>query len=181
MNTHHVLVAHHHLTCCVYLLHNCHSMVNRLVTDMLTERMQHLKHHLHQRVWLALGTDDHQHAPEGRWSRVWRSARQLFSSAPSEDRGVLECLLRDLADDVTAEMAAEVANFWQATETIANEQQRVLFASLNSHIQAVSAAVEDHVAGTLDVQLQPVDLSLVPPDPEQFHLDLQALLNAGAA
>lgn len=147
---------------------------------MLTERMEHLNSHLHKRVGLALGTDD-QDAPQGRWSRVWRSARQLFTSAPTEERAVFEHMLRDLADDVANELSREVSHFWHATETIANEQQRVLFASLNSHIRAVAKAVEGEVAGVLDVQLEPVDLSLEPPSPEQFHLDLQALLNAGAS
>ncbi len=62
---------------------------------------------------------------------------------------------------------------------LANEQQRVLFAALNKHIRELATAIESTIDVALDVQLNPVDLSIHPPDAEQFHLDLQALLAAG--
>lgn len=125
-----------------------------------------------------------QHPPtttttQGRWERVWHSARSVFSSGRTDNRGEIEHNLRQLADDVAAEFSSEARDFWQATETMANEQQRVLFAKLNSHIRGLAASIASTIDVALDVQLEPVDLSLTPPDAQQFHLDLQALLAAG--
>ncbi len=64
-------------------------------------------------------------------------------------------------------------------EAVAAARHAELLSTLNAHLAQLSQQVEAAVQQGLPVRLQPVDLSLQPPDASQFHADLDQLLSRG--
>ncbi|GAX72603.1 hypothetical protein CEUSTIGMA_g59.t1 [Chlamydomonas eustigma] len=90
-------------------------------------------------------------------------------------------LVSQLHDDLLAQVHAEVSEFWAVLEACTCARHKELLKSVNKQMEGLSRQIESVVGGCMDVSLNPVSLKLTAPSAEQFHSDLQDLINKGVA
>lgn len=75
--------------------------------------------------------------------------------------------------------APQVREFWHELEAATNARQAALFEALNAQLERLARRIEATVGDALDITLEPAELAIAPPTPEQFHADLRDLFSAG--
>lgn len=155
-----------------------------LVVDEVRERMARLCAKLEDYIASALTpTRPPVSAPRGRWPAVWAKAKALLGlgegASGEKQQEELEMKLCELHSMVYEQVEAETRDFWGSLEQSTNQRQRQLLSAINARIRELSAAVEKEVSLSLHCSLEPVDMRLKPPSAEQFHVNLQQLLQRG--
>lgn len=131
---------------------------------------------------LAIDDDGDGVSAQSSLSPGWRIIHEGFvelMSTQETDRGQAEELLKNLNEDVTAQVGSEIDIAWSTIADLARERHQELVFHTNEHLERLSHQIDALIGKEFGVRLEGSDIAFKPPDTREFHAKLGELLQRG--
>eukprot|EP00803_Ostreobium_quekettii_P005240 evm.model.scf_2315.3 EVM.evm.TU.scf_2315.3 scf_2315:7686-14973(+) len=148
------------------------------VTSMVQQSLQKLKSDLLQGIRRALSDSDERPIPDPGWRVIHETFVDLMARQEVE-RTCCEDLLKDLHEDVTAQIQAEIDISWSMVSELARERHQELLLHTNELLDRLSHRMESLMGRELGIHVSCSDMTFEPPSTAEFHTRLDELLQRG--
>eukprot|EP00803_Ostreobium_quekettii_P009678 evm.model.scf_2193.3 EVM.evm.TU.scf_2193.3 scf_2193:15173-25153(+) len=149
------------------------------VVSKVRHSLQKLRRDLLQRISRALSDNEEENPITSPGWRVIHEAFVELMSRQEVDRARCEDMLKDLHDDVTAQVQAEIDISWSMVSDLARERHQELVLNTNELLDRLSHQMESLIGKELGVHVDCPDFSFEPPTTAEFSSKVDELLQRG--